>query len=106
MRYLIYSILFFLSSLSALQSQVFTKITDPSNPIVSSQNLGGNYKGASWVDVNNDNLLDLFVCGSQVFKNLGNGNFAEIPNSMPLNMGFVIVTAGAILIMTAISIFM
>ncbi len=70
--------------------QVFTKITDANNPIVSSPDAGGYYKGASWVDVDNDGLLDLYVCGGQVFKNLGNGSFAIIPNSFPSNLGSII----------------
>ncbi len=90
MKHIIYLFLLFALFANNNMSQVFTKITDPLNPIISSPNLGGNYKGAAWVDVNNDNLLDLFVCGSQIFKNMGDGNFTEISNSMPLTMGAVI----------------
>ena len=63
-------------------SQVFTKITDVSNPIVSDP-VSGQYIGASWVDIDNDGYLDLYVSRKQIYRNLGNGNFAVIPNSFP-----------------------
>lgn len=65
-----------------VNSQVFTKVTDPNNPIVT-EPLTGNYIGASWVDVNNDDRLDLFICRKDIFKNLGGGNFTIITNSVP-----------------------
>ena len=51
-----------------VNSQVFTKVTDPNNPIVT-ESLSGNYIGASWVDVDNDERLDLFICRKNIFKN-------------------------------------
>jgi len=63
-------------------SQVFTKITDVNNPIVSDP-VSGQYIGASWVDIDNDGFLDLYVSGKQIYKNLGNGNFIRLANSFP-----------------------
>ena len=65
-----------------VNSQVFTKVTDPNNPIVT-EPLAGNYIGASWVDIDNDERLDLFICRKDIFKNLGGGNFTIITNSVP-----------------------
>jgi enediyne biosynthesis protein E4 len=59
----------------------FTKITDPNNPISSYTNTGG-YRGAAWVDVNNDGWIDLYAVPNHLFKNLGNGNFDLVTNSV------------------------
>lgn len=83
-RYIFFTILIFgLISQKQVNSQVFTKVTDPNNPIVN-EPLAGNYIGASWVDVDNDERLDLFICRKDIFKNLGGGNFTKITNSVPL----------------------
>lgn len=39
---------------------VFTKVTDTSNPVVTFANNPANYKGCAWIDLNGDNLPDLF----------------------------------------------
>ncbi|KAA3615123.1 MAG: PKD domain-containing protein [Calditrichaeota bacterium] len=70
-------VLLFLSSMAFLQAHTFTKITDESNPIVSTQT-GQNYSGAAWIDYNNDGLLDLFATPTHLFKNLGDGSFETI----------------------------
>ena len=54
-------------------SQTFTKVTDPSNPIVGDHYNSG---GGSWADFNNDGYLDLFVA---------NGNDSSQNNSLYLN---------------------
>lgn len=77
--------LLFLTNVS--NSQFFVKITDPANPITTETLAQGSYLGASWVDVDGDELLDLFICRKDIFKNLGNGNFVKITNSIPLQGG-------------------
>jgi enediyne biosynthesis protein E4 len=82
-RFLLSLSIIFLLSNSFLYSQFFIKVTDPNNPIFS-EGVTGNYIGASWVDVDGDERLDLFICRKDIFKNLGGGNFAMITNSVPL----------------------
>lgn len=67
---------------AALSSQFFVKVTDPSNPIVA-EPTAGNYIGSSWVDIDNDELPDLYFSRKDIFKNLGNGNFVKLVNSIP-----------------------
>lgn len=61
-------------------NQTFNLITDPNNPVVSSpssseiNNPNFAYTGSAFVDVNNDNWLDIFYSGI-LFLNQGNGNF-------------------------------
>src|SRR5690349_14040956 len=59
----------------------FTHITDPSNPISKFSNTGG-YRGAAWIDLNNDGRIDLFAAPNHIFRNLGNGNFDTLKNSI------------------------
>jgi enediyne biosynthesis protein E4 len=68
---------------AALRSQFFVKVTDTNNPIVVEPS-GLTYLGTSWVDVDGDERLDLYICGKDIFKNLGNGNFVKLVNSIPL----------------------
>jgi hypothetical protein len=76
-------LMFIFFSGSELSAQYFVKVTDNSNPIVS-EPLTGTYIGASWVDVDNDERLDLFICRKDIFRNLGNGNFIKVNGSIPL----------------------
>ncbi|MFZ1321524.1 MAG: FG-GAP-like repeat-containing protein [Ignavibacteria bacterium] len=62
-------------------AQNFVKVTDPNNPVVT-EILSGNYFGTSWVDIDNDRLLDLFINRKVIFKNLGNGNFVKLETAM------------------------
>ncbi len=69
----------FLFSQSHLSAQNFVRVTDPNNPIA--VDLGDNgYAGASWVDYDNDGLLDLFVNRGKLYHNEGNGNFTRVAN--------------------------
>src|SRR6187401_3080591 len=63
-----------ISSISS-NAQNFTRITDAANPIVIDAFESG---GGSWIDINNDGLLDLFV---------SNGNLSDQDNSLYLNLG-------------------
>ena len=69
-------------NISSLYSQYFVKVTDASNPIVS-EPLSGNYIGTSWVDIDNDELPDLYISRKDIFKNIGNGNFIKLTGSFP-----------------------
>lgn len=55
----------------------WTKITSISNPIFSPQ-IAGQYNGAAWVDIDNDNDVDLFTAPNKLFRNDGGGNFVSI----------------------------
>ena len=80
-KYLLLTLPAFLTNTN-LFGQIFTKITDPANPIITEQFGSG---GGSWIDINNDNLLDLFVPNgnlnsqnNSLFLNTGNGNFIKV----------------------------
>ncbi|HWA05152.1 MAG TPA: FG-GAP-like repeat-containing protein [Ignavibacteria bacterium] len=67
----------------SLLSQFFVKVTEASNPVVN-EPLAGTYIGASWIDVDNDELIDLYISRKDIFRNLGNGNFLKVTGSIPL----------------------
>ena len=69
-----------------LSAQTFTKITDASNPIVSTP-METNYSGAAWIDYNNDGDLDLYVTKNLLFKGDGTGGFELINTSIGTNLG-------------------
>jgi hypothetical protein len=54
----------------------WTRITDSANPITTFATPGP-YKGAAWVDVNNDGWLDLFAAPNGLFLGQGGGQFIE-----------------------------
>ncbi len=63
-------------------AQTFTKITDPTNPVVTDQFETG---GGCWIDLNHDGYLDLFVAdGNQtnqpnfLYLNNRSGNFIKV----------------------------
>jgi enediyne biosynthesis protein E4 len=65
---------------SLLAQGSFTKITDTANPITQLTS-NARYRGAAWVDVNNDGKVDLFAAPNALFLNKGNGQFeAKNPN--------------------------
>ncbi len=78
-------IIFFILAVTATTTnsfaQNFVKVTDPNNPIVS-DTLSGNYIGCSWIDINNDGKLDLFVNRKAVYENLGGGNFMKLQSAL------------------------
>lgn len=76
--------LLFLFSEKMQAQGFFTKITNPNNPITTFYSAGV-YRGASWVDVNNDGKIDLFANPNYLFLNAGNGNFT--PKSTPIVFG-------------------
>ncbi len=62
------------------RAQEFTRVSSALNPIVTGSTTG-HYTGASWVDYDNDNDVDLFVAssgGSQLYRNDGGGAFTRI----------------------------
>ncbi len=63
-----------------LQAQIFTKVTSATNPVVTDPPQSF-YAGASWIDYDNDGLLDLFVVRTGLYHNDGNGNFSKITTS-------------------------
>ncbi len=65
---------------TAASAQTFTKITDPTNPIVT--DVSTQYQGAAWIDYNNDGNLDLFVATSNLYQGDGAGSFVSVPTSI------------------------
>lgn len=55
----------------------FTKVVDVSNP-VTTFTTAGIYKGAAWVDFDNDQDIDLFAAPNRLFRNDGNGVFTQL----------------------------
>ncbi|MEO8087842.1 MAG: FG-GAP-like repeat-containing protein [Bacteroidota bacterium] len=64
----------------SVQGQIFNKVTSATNPIVTDP-VQTYYNGASWIDYDNDGLLDLFVTNSGLYHNDGNGNFTKVTTS-------------------------
>ena len=72
-------------------AQTFTRITDPTNPVVTDAFNSG---GVSWIDLNGDGLLDLFVANGNLasqddnlYLNLGGGNFYKVKTGQVVTSG-------------------
>ncbi len=73
----------FLATLTFANAQTFSKITDPSNPIISDPGMG-DYAGASWVDFDDDGYTDLFISRTgDMYRNTGNGQFQKLVDLLP-----------------------
>lgn len=59
---------------------LFTKVNDANNPVTSFSNTPAPYKGAAWIDLDDDNRPDLFAGQRYLFHNDGNGQFSALPN--------------------------
>jgi enediyne biosynthesis protein E4 len=57
----------------------FTKVVDASNPVTTFTSTGL-YKGATWIDFDNDNDIDLFASPNFLFRNDGSGTFVQLTN--------------------------
>ncbi|MFN0034835.1 MAG: FG-GAP-like repeat-containing protein [Saprospiraceae bacterium] len=66
---------------------LFTKVTDPANPLVSFANTAANYKGCAWIDLDHDNWPDAFVSQKFLFRNLRNGNFEQLADVNGVTLG-------------------
>ncbi|MBC7777543.1 MAG: VCBS repeat-containing protein [Phycisphaerae bacterium] len=66
---------------------LFTKISDPANPLVSFTNTAANYKGCVWIDLDHDNWPDAFMSQKFLFRNLRNGNFEQLPDVNGVTLG-------------------
>jgi hypothetical protein len=64
-------------------AQTFTKLTDASNPVVADAGAPA-FAGASWIDVDADGNVDLFVGDRGLYRHLGGGTFVRvlIPNNI------------------------
>jgi len=58
----------------------FTLLKDTSNRALTFPNTPARYKGAAWIDLNQDNRPDLFVCQRFLFRNEGQGKFTQLPD--------------------------
>ena len=58
-----------------LRAQHFVKVTAPTTG-------PGQYTGASWIDFNNDDLLDLFISNNTLLRNEGDGTFAPVTTAI------------------------
>ena len=65
---------------SISKSQIFIRDTSTSNPIVTDAQQTY-YNGASWIDYDNDGLLDLFVTRAALYHPGGNGTFTRVTTS-------------------------
>lgn len=85
MKQLLSLLLLFPCVLSA--QGLFTKITDPANPLVNFANTAANYKGCVWIDLDHDNWPDAFMSQKFLFRNLGNGNFEQLTDVNGVTLG-------------------
>ena len=75
------AMLFICCYFSTLAQGGWLKITDPANP-VTTLSTPGFYKGAAWIDVNNDGWIDLFASPNRLFMNNGQGGFTSVTSGI------------------------
>ena len=61
-------------------AQTFTRNPDSASPILA--DVSSNYSGASWVDINNDGNLDLYVNNNFLYRGNGAGGFTKLTTSI------------------------
>ncbi len=84
-RLILFCLFFWFLGPLLIFGQTFTKITNPDNPVVTT-NLDHNYSGAAWIDYDRDGDLDLFTTKTFLFRNEGNGNFTLLFTQIGMNM--------------------
>ena len=87
-RFLTATVAALLCGVALAYPQTFTRITDPTNPIVTDAGPGG-YTGASWVDFDGDGDLDLFVGNTKLYRNDGNETFVKVTTTLGSGQGVV-----------------
>lgn len=65
----------------ACAQTTFTRVTDPTNPIVTDTPPPG-YAGCTWIDYDDDGNLDLYINPNYLYRNLGNGIFVRVPTTI------------------------
>ena len=75
------AMLFICCYFSTLAQGGWLKITDPANP-VTTLSTPGFYKGAAWIDVNNDGWIDLFASPNRLFMNNGQVGFTSVASGI------------------------
>lgn len=63
-----------------LAQSSFSLLRDTSNRALRFTNTPARYKGAAWIDLDQDNRPDLFVCQRFLFHNEGQGKFRQLPD--------------------------
>jgi hypothetical protein len=61
-------------------AQTFTIDPDPLSPILDDTSSG--YTGTSWVDIDNDGKLDLYVNNNFLYRGDGNGGFTKLTTAI------------------------
>jgi hypothetical protein len=87
------ALIVFFSIVARAQSS-FLIVADTTNPVVNFKPTPAPYKGTSWIDLDGDHNIDLFVAPNVLFKNLGHGQFIRLPNA-PWDMGQQLAAGGS-----------
>lgn len=88
MKVFLYLIMVFIyfSTTSLTIAQPFIRTAGSPNPFAIDNFFDFNvYSGASWVDINGDDYLDLFIMPNTVYKNNGDGTFMQDSTGIGLN---------------------
>lgn len=75
--FFLFAIIQFLNCMLANAQGGFTKVINGTNPVTTFAS-NGIYKGAAWIDFDNDGDIDLFAYPNKLFRNDGNGSFTAL----------------------------